>query len=249
MRVGIIGVGTIGSALVEKINKDSSLELCFVLDKDPSKVEGFSKELVINSIGEASSKKPDLVVEVASQQAVGQYAEAVLRETNYLILSVGALADKQLEEKISKLCKEFGTKLFVPSGAIAGIDMLKAMQARLREVELVSRKNPAGFGRNDKELTVLFEGNAREACSAFPKNINIGATVSLNGLGFEKTRVKILSDPACKGNRHTLKVKHEFGEMEVNVMASPTKNPQTSSTAAYSAFDLIKKIETGINLF
>jgi aspartate dehydrogenase len=247
MKIGLIGVGTIGGFLVEKIKAEPSLELSFVLDTDPEKVKGFSSDIVINSIDEMPSV--DLVVETASQQAVDQYAEAVLTKVDFLILSVGALSEQALEEKIIGRCKEHGTKFFIPSGAIAGIDMLKAMQSEVKSVELVSRKNPKGFGRDDLEPVVLFEGYAREACKKFPKNINISATASLNGIGFDKTKVKMISDPECSGNRHSLHVIHSFGEMQIDVKASPSKNPKTSSTAAYSAFDLIKKIQSGINLY
>ncbi len=247
MKIGLIGVGTIGGFLAEKIEADPSLELCFVLDTDPEKVKGFPKETVINSIDKMPSV--DLVVEAASQQAVGQYAEAVLSKTDFLILSVGALAEQVLEDKIAGLCREHGTKLFVPSGAIAGIDMLKAMQSELKSVGIVSRKNPKGFGRDDSKLTVLFEGSAREACKKFPANINIAATISLNGIGFDKTSVKIISDSKCAGNRHFLHLVHSFGEMQLDVRALPSKNPKTSSTAAYSAFDLIKKIQGGVNIY
>jgi len=248
--VGLIGVGTIGGFLADKISHDPELELCFVLDKDREKVKDFPNETVINSASEIASKKnPDLVIEAASQQAVAEYAEAVLEKTDFLILSVGALADRALEKKIKCLCKRTGKRLFVPSGALAGIDMLKAMQPELLEVEIVSRKNPKGFGRDDKELTVLFNGPAREACRLFPKNINISATASLNGIGFDRTMVKMVSDPECKKNRHTLSIKHSFGEMVVDIKAFPSKNPKTSSTAAFSAFDLLKKIQNGINIY
>lgn len=247
MKIGLIGVGTIGGFLAEKIKAEPSLELSFVLDIDPEKVKGFSEDIVINSIDEMPSV--DLVVEAASQQAVGQYVEAVLSKTDFLILSVGALAGQAIEDKITSLCKEHGKKFFIPSGAIAGIDMLKAMQSELKSVEIVSRKNPKGFGRDDSEPVVLFEGYAREACEKFPKNINISATVSLNGIGFDKTKVKMVSDPACEGNWHSLHAVHNFGEIKLDVKASPSKNPKTSSTAAYSAFDLIKKIQSGINLY
>ncbi len=249
LKIGLIGVGTIGGFLVKRIQEDSSLELCFVLDIDPEKVKDFSEDIVINSISEMGAKKPDLVIEAASQQAIGQYAEHVLSTTNFLVLSVGAFADKGLEEKVKGLCKSNGTKLFAPSGAIAAIDLLKAMQSELEEVEIVSRKNPKGWGREDSEKTIIFEGTAREACKAYPKNINISATVSLNGIGFDKTTVKLVSDPDCGGNRHTLNVKHAFGNFVLDVKAQPTKNPKTSSTAAYSAFDLVKKIQNGINIF
>ena len=148
-----------------------------------------------------------------------------------------------------RLCKKHKTRLFVPSGAIAGIDMLRAMRSELQSVQIVSRKNPRSFGRADKKPTVIFDGNAREACRLYPKNINISATVSLNGIGFDRTKVKMISDPSCKANTHRLEAVHSFGRMSVELSAIPTANPRTSSTAAYSAFDLIKRIQSGINLY
>ncbi len=38
--------------------------------------------------------------------------------------------------------------------------------------------------------TLIFEGSAREACQAFPANVNVVAALSLAGVGPERTRIR-----------------------------------------------------------
>lgn len=236
MKLGLIGLGSIGSFLKEKIEADSSLELVGILDIDESK-------RTVNSIDELLGQNPELVIEAASFEAVKENAVKVLSKTNFLILSSSALADKELEEKIEKTCKENNTRLLVPSGAIIGLDGIAAVKNQLESVEIETRKNPRGFGREDKEETILFEGSARDACKEFPQNVNVSATLSINGIGFDKTRVKIISDPNTKANTHTITAFGAFGKFNIKVEAVPSKNPKTSSLAAMSAFDLIKQLQ------
>ncbi|MCR4335377.1 MAG: aspartate dehydrogenase [archaeon] len=242
MKIGLIGQGAIGSYLKEKIEQDSSLELIGVFDVDKTKT-------TVNSIEELLEKHPDLVVEAAGFEAVKTFAEKVLSQTNFLIMSVSALAEKEMEEKIIKLCKKNNTKFFVPSGAIIGLDGISAVKEQLESAELETRKNPHGFGREDKKETVLFDGNAREACRLYPKNVNVSATLSLNGIGFDKTKVRIISDPKTQANTHTIIAKGSFGKFTIKVEAAPSKNPKTSSLAGMSAFDLIKKIQNENSLY
>jgi len=242
MRVALIGLGAIGTRLKEIIEQDPSLELSGILDID-------EKKRTVSSLDQLLSAKPDLVVEAASFDAVKEDAEKVLAQTNLLVMSVSALAEKELEEKIRKACKENSTKFFVPSGAIIGIDGISAVKEQLDSVELETRKKPKGFGREDKEEVVLFEGDARQACKEFPKNVNVSATLALNGIGFEKTKVRIISDPKAKANTHTITAKGGFGRFMIKVEAVPSKNPKTSSLAALSAFAKIKEIQKGNSLY
>jgi len=248
-KVGVIGVGTIGGYLVEQIKRDKTLSLCFVFDTDKKKVKNFPKRIVAGSIEEAISKKPGLIVESASQQAVADYAPKALRSCDMLILSVGALARKQTECAIKSACAKTGNRLFVPSGSIIGIDGIRAMRRQLRSVQMTTRKPPKSLGRSDKTEKVLYSGSARKACALFPKSVNISATVSLNGIGFDRTKIKVVSDPKVNVNVHTVRAEGSFGGFFVRVEGKPSKNPSTSSTAAISAFDLIKQVQNGINLF
>jgi aspartate dehydrogenase len=90
---------------------------------------------------------------------------------------------------------------------------------------------------------VLFEGFAREAVKKFPKNINVAATLSLAGMGFDKTRVRIIVDPQISTNIHHIFVKGDFGEMVLETRNKPfPHNPKTSYLAALSAISAVKKI-------
>ncbi|MCX6799160.1 MAG: aspartate dehydrogenase [Candidatus Diapherotrites archaeon] len=247
--VGVIGVGAIGGYLVEKIKRDKTLSLCFVFDTDQRKVKKFPKRIVVNSIEEAIRKKAGLIVESASQQAVADYAPNVLKHTDMLILSVGALAGRKTEKAIKAACRKSGRRLFVPSGSIIGVDGIRAVKRLLRKVEMVTTKPPKSLGRHDRKKTVVYSGPARRACALFPRSVNISATISLNGIGFDKTKIKVISDPKAIVNTHTVQAEGSFGKFFIRVEGQPSKNPSTSSTAAISAFDTIKRVQCGINLF
>jgi aspartate dehydrogenase len=94
-----------------------------------------------------------------------------------------------------------------------------------------------------REATVVFEGNARDAANQFPKNLNVAATLSLLGIGFEATRVTIICDPNAETNSHTLVVKGDFGELHCETQNVPSPmTPSTSYLAALSAIAAIKRI-------
>jgi aspartate dehydrogenase len=150
-------------------------------------------------------------------------------------------------------------RLFIASGAVAGLDALaSAAQGGLEEVTLTTRKPPAALegapylvesGRSLVGLrgeTTVFEGSAREAVRAFPTNINVAAAVSLAGVGFDRTRVRIVADPASTTNRHEVVARGAFGELQLAVSNRPfPSNPKTSHLAALSALASVKQAARG----
>jgi len=199
----------------------------------------------------------DLVVESASQNAVRFIVPQALKAgCDVMVLSVGAIADDELRETLFGLAKEHNCKLYFPSGAVVGIDGLNsASAAEISSVTLTTRKPPAGLmgapyvaehgielEKLEKE-TVLFEGPASEAVKAFPANVNVAATISLAGIGFERTRVKVIADPSLFRNVHEITVEGEFGQFSTRVENLPSpENPKTSYLAALSAVSTLKKI-------
>jgi len=223
-------------------------------------VEEYRKAKFISNTDEsirAHLKHLDLVVEAASKDAVFHYVPFILGfGKDVLVMSVGAFSDDALREKCFNLAKKKGGRLYVPSGAVCGTDGLHSASIdKIDSVELISTKGPKSFKDNPylkqkgidvdklKEKTTLFEGPAREAIEHFPKNVNVSATISLLGLGLEKTHVKLICDPISDCNTHKLVVKGVFGKITAETENVPfPSNPATSYLAALSAIAAIKRI-------
>ena len=161
-----------------------------------------------------------------------------------VVLSVGALADPAFRKELRAAAKKSGGRLHVPSGAVGAIDALKAARlGGLQEVEIETRKPPASLGLPETQSGVVFEGNAVEAAAKFPANINVAVTLGLAGLGPERTRVRIIADPAAPGNVHRVRFRGDFGEVTVTLENRPhPDNPKTSALAAYSALALVRQL-------
>jgi len=202
-----------------------------------------------------------IVIEAASQEAVRQYALKVLSSNkDLMVMSTGALLDDDLLTRIMKTAKESGRKIYVPSGAIVGLDNIKsAAIGYIKEVTLTTRKPPISLKGAPyvekskinltllKEPLVLYEGVAREAVKLFPQNVNVAASLSLAGVGPDKTRVKIIVDPNIKNIVHEIHVKGEFGEIYTKTINRPCPtNPKTSYIAALSAIATLRKVSSSI---
>lgn len=235
-RVGLIGNGAIGSELVKLIKKDKSIDLVFVFDE-------LKEKSSVKSIEEGLGMGVDLVVECASKEAVVQFAQKVLCVCSLAVLSTSAFGDKKFEEKVKKTCLQNNTMVFAPPGAIIGLDGLRAVKKEIVKCMIITTKHPAGFGRLDKAKKILFDGSARRACLLYPKNVNVAATLSLAGIGFDKTKARIISDPAAKANTHEIIAEGKFGKFFINVENRPSKNPKTSALAAKTTFEFIKSIQ------
>jgi aspartate dehydrogenase len=269
--VGLIGCGAIGTALARAIDegKAGDTELVRIYDLDVSKCEKLAKVLsckprVAKTFSEiVECEDVDLVIEAASQEAVRQYAIRTLEAgKDLMVMSVGALVDARLTEKIRSLVKSGKVKVYIPSGAIGGLDGLKAASVgRIYEATLTTRKPPKAFSGSlyikEKEVDInalrepknIYEGSAEEACKLFPENVNVAATLSLAGVGPEKTKVRIIVDPTIENNIHEINVKGDFGEFTflTRNVASPI-NPKTSMLAVYSAIATLKKITEGFQI-
>lgn len=247
MKIGLIGFGSIGRHLAAGLGK----EIEWVVDADPA-----AKELV-DKMGIGCGFYPEvpkgcggaeLVVEAASQQAVPLLLPC-LENCDVMVMSVGALADGKLLSQLVWAAEKNRRTIYLPSGAIGGFDAISAVAGAAKEVVLETTKPPSAFERDDKVRTVIFEGNASEACRLYPKNVNVSATLALAGIGFEKTWVRIVSDPEALYNAHRIFVKSEAGRMVLEFENLPSKeNPKTSALAALSALRRIRKINETLQI-
>lgn len=269
--VGIIGCGALGSILAKEIDRGEAGEakLVGVFDKKMEAAEKLLKMLrrkpkIFRAIEEMlSDKEIDIIVETASQEAVRQYSEKILEAgKDLVILSVGALADRKLLSSITKIAKKMGKKIYIPSGAILGVDGIKAASMReVDEVLIITRKPPRALSYSEyvkrkgidlkkmKHPKVIFEGTARKAVKLFPASVNVAATVSLAGVGFDKTRVKIIVDPTLKRNIHEIHIRGAAGEYLIVAKNLPTaESAKTSMLAALSTVRLLRSLQEPLKI-
>lgn len=256
--LGIAGCGAIGGAIYEamlpRILKGSVRVVLY--DTDIQNAEKLARKHASSRIARSMEELFDLcdiVVESASAQAAVIALEFAIRESvDIMILSVGGLMDKE-----DLLVEAFGSgiKVILPSGAIGAIDALRAAAiAGIRSVTLTTRKSPDSLSgapylsergidiKGIAEETIIFEGSAREAVKAFPKNINVSALLSIFGIGSELTKVKIISSPEYSRNVHEVSVESEAGKFMFRSENVPfPSNPKTSYLAALSAINCINE--------
>ena len=202
----------------------------------------------------------DLLMEAASNRAVGELLpDVIAHKKGMLVMSTGGLL--QHRGLLAKALHQ-GVPLYLPSGALAGIDGIKAASlGRLRRVTLTTRKPPKAFASAPEVLRrkirldgirrprILFEGTALKAASAFPQNINVAATLSLAGMGPVRTRVRVIADPSLKKNVHEVEAVGSFGRLSIRVESYPSpKNPKTSQLAVLSAVATLRQIVTPIRV-
>ena len=250
MKVGIIGCGAIANIITTSIvPENNSIEIAYLFDKDIERAENLASlaggvaaldfdEMVDNV---------DLVLECASPDSVRSFAPEVLgKGRDMIIMSVGAFMDIDFYQNIEKIAKKNNAKIHLPSGAIVGLDGIKAVaKFGLKEVNLVTRKSPKSLGKNIDKEEILFEGKASEAVKEFPLNINVAATISVACQ--MDINVKIIVDPNVDRNVHEITARGDFGEFKTTTMNYPcAANPKTSMLAALSAIRLLKSFNETI---
>jgi aspartate dehydrogenase len=257
IRVGIVGLGTIGRQICRAIEAGiPGISLAGGTGRDRAKAEAFlvtlpSKPPFLSP--EELIQASELVVESATQAALQELAPKVLEAgRDLMVLSCGGLLGRS---DWVELAEKNRCRILIPSGAIAGLDGVKgARVGAITSVSMESRKPPRGWAgapyvvekRVDldsiTEETLIFEGPATEACKAFPANVNVLAALSLAGVGPELTRIKIFAVPGLARNTHQITVQGEFGGLQVRVENVPSENPRTGKLSYLSAIATLRDL-------
>jgi aspartate dehydrogenase len=269
-KISIIGCGAIGSELAQHVdsNMTKNVTLLSILDIRPENAQTLKSKLSNNSplifnnfadfVKSESFKEVELVIEAASQNAITSYLNQLISfKKDVLVMSVGAFANSAFFSEVSRNVESNDINIYVPSGAIAGIDALKSVKNSVSYVTLTTTKNPnslkdSPFFKNNnftvdsiKKRTLIFEGSAIEAVQNFPANVNVAALLGLAGIGIEKTKVNVIADPSIRINKHEIKVIGKFGELIVRVKNIPSStNPKTSYLAILSVIECLRSITT-----
>ena len=250
--VGLIGCGGIAQDVLAALRASpaNGVSIVGALAR-PGRGEAARAKLceidVVESLDDLLARSPALIAEVAGQSAVAEHGSAVLRSgIDCLVISVGALADPALLERLRSAAQDGNSRILLPAGAIGGIDAIAAMRvAGLTSVRYRSRKPPLAWRGSPAERqvdlgkvakrTVLYKGTAGEAALLYPQNANVAAAVALAGLGFEATAVELVADPDAGGNVHEIEADGATGRFAIELQGKPSRtNPKTSALAALS---------------
>jgi len=252
VRVGILGGGVIARLFLE--HRSGDVEIVAIVGRsETSRAKTLARKFhvpFVIGVRELIAARPEVVIEAASHDAVREHAESLLSSgIAVIVLSGGALSDDALRERLERASRAHGAPLYVPSGGVGGLDALKAAcAAGVDEVSIAVSKPPAAWkgipyvermnvdlDRLSRPVT-LFEGTAREGVPHFPANVNIAAVLSLAGIGFDRTRLKVVADPALKFNTHFITIRGRTGTIELRFESVPSPdNPKTAMLACYSA--------------
>jgi aspartate dehydrogenase len=255
--IGIVGCGAIGRALVTAVQSGKlSVRIAGVTSRTEKSalyfLSTFKSAPPYLSLAELIAAS-DLVVEAAGGSVVpGLAREVFAAGKDLMVISAGALLD--YPEVIAD-SRQTGCRLYVPSGAIAGLDGIKsACVGQVTHVTMTTRKPPNGLegapylerkaislaGLMEEEE--VFSGSAREACQGFPANVNVSAAVSLAGIGADRTRIRIVAVPGLERNCHDIEIEGEFGRLHIHIENVPSENPKTGRLTALSIIRSVQDV-------
>ncbi len=258
MKVGLIGKGAIASYVQNALeSRPHSIDAILVR---PSRVTE-NPGLYVGSVQDFPDDL-DLVIDCAGHAALAAHGPAILaRGIDMITVSLGALADQEVFQTLEEAARKSGAKLHLASGAIGALDCLQAADiGTLEQVTYVGRKPPAGWRGSAAEKKIdlaglkagaqtHFEGSAREAALAYPKNANVAAAVALAGIGFDKTTVRLIADADVGANIHEVEAKGDFGSFAFRISGqSLPDNPRSSALAAMSVISKLDALNAVITL-
>jgi len=244
VRAGLIGLGAIGRAVVRIARERHPDTIAFVgaLVRDPARRRSADDPEIVGSIDQLLARDPEVVVEAAGHEALRAHGATVLRAgVDLFALSAGALADPVLLDELEIAARAGGGRLRLLSGAIAGLDAIRAAAVGgIARVTHTTRKPartllPADEAAGLTGERELYRGPARAGVLRFPESVNVAAAVSLAGIGLDRTELRVVADPRIERNRHEVVVEGVFGRLEVTIENVPSdENPRSGRIVAMS---------------
>lgn len=255
LKVGIAGLGAVGLEVGRRIEVGiPGLVLCAVAVRDVEKAKRNLPAVggrVSAVAAEALAETCDLVVECLPPEMFRAVASSTIgRGRLFMPLSVGQLLENW---DLVARAKETGARILVPTGALIGLDTVRAAaEGTIRSVTMITRKPPGGLegapylverGISLKGLNTakkVFDGSARDGARGFPANVNVAAALSLAGIGPDKTRLEIWADPALERNTHRIEVDADTASFSMAIENVPSENPKTGRIVALSTIATLR---------
>ena len=259
LRIGLVGCGTIGSQLALVLERDyaHAARLVGLHDSNRAQAMALQTQLVTRppllSLP-ALIRNSRLVLEAASSEIAADVVRRCLRaHRSVFVMSVGGLLQDAAWQRLARRSR---SHVYIPSGALAGLDGVKAMATgRITRVSLTTRKPPRALASAPYVLrkrlplerytqpSVIFEGSPRAVVRAFPQNTNIAAALALaTGLSGSRVRIRVVADPTIRRNIHELDVEGDCGRIQCRIESRPSANPKTSELAVRSAIVALRRL-------
>ncbi len=259
IRLAIAGLGAIGLKVARRVDAGDipGMELAAVAVRDATKaghnLARFRNKPEILPASQLADVA-DVIVECLPAAHFRDVAEPTLRKgKTFMPLSVGALL-KHMD--LIDLARETGGKIIVPSGAILGLDAVRAVaEDKVHSVRLITRKPPGGVAGAPllvekgisldglSEPLMVFSGSAREAAKGFPANLNVSVALSLAGIGADQTIVELWADPTVTRNTHTVVVESESSNLKMTIENIPdAENPRTGLVTGLSVIAALRRL-------
>jgi len=244
VRIGLLGCGAIGGFLARHVlaeAPDGAIELSYAFDIDAKRLEAVPPPCRVTAQADLFARPADLVVEAANADLLKAVALRVVERSDLLVFSLTALADDAFRTALNETAVAHGHKVYLPHGAIVGIDGLADAGPTLTSVAVTTTKSPASLGLPPDSYKVVYEGPTREACAKFPRNVNVHAAVALAGLGFDRTVSRIVADPAVSTNAHLVEVEGTGYKFRIEV-SSEAGGKVTGAYTPQSALNTLRHI-------
>lgn len=259
LKLAIGGLGAIGLAVARKVDAGEvpGFVLTAVSARDQEKAKRtlatFRAPPALTSLA-GLADAGDVVVEGLPSAQFGAIAgPAVAKGRIFMPLSVGALLDHMgLVEEAART----GARIVVPTGALLGLDAVRAAaEGKIESVTIITRKPPGGLKGAPllvekgisvdglKEPLRVFAGSAREAIAGFPANVNVAVALSLAGIGPDRTRIEVWADPGVTRNTHTIKLVSDSSDLTMTIENIPSlENPRTGKITALSVLACLRRL-------
>jgi aspartate dehydrogenase len=263
LTVGIAGLGAIGLNLARALDQGvQGLRLAAVSARDLARAEcrvsGF--RVPPRVVPNAELAACDIVVEAAPAAAFEEIATAAIEAGRIFIpSSVGALLPRM---HLVDRARETGARIIVPTGALLGLDAVRAAaEGEVESVTIETRKPPRGLegapylrqhGIDVGAITTptrIFQGNAYDAAQGFPANVNVAAALALAGIGPERTMVEIWADPHQTRNQHTIRVEAAAARLTMTIENVPSEeNPRTGKITPLSILACLRGLTSTLKV-
>ncbi len=242
--VALIGFGLIGKYIYKRSIEEKTFTVHAIMDSDKSLLTSLPSDCICESLSDITKLSVDVVVESAHAEVAKMVWPLLPPDADFFPISLTCFADKNFYEMVKKKAVQTGRKVYIPHGAILALDGLFDGRKILESVTITTTKHPKNLGLNTENFTepqVIFDGTTRHACVKFPRNVNVHAAIALSGLGFDKTKTKVIADPNTSKMSHIVEVTGSGINWRFDIQSTAT-GAVTGSYTPESVYQSLKRV-------